>query len=73
MTTPRRKVRARASGLKVGDPVRFSFGGRRFAGVIVEDRGPIAAGGLQLYAVRAQIDPASESMFELPADELHAA
>jgi hypothetical protein len=71
MTTPRRAAHARR--LKVGARVRFRLGGRRFAGVIVEDRGPIAAGGRRLYVVRARIDPTSESVFELPADELHAA
>jgi hypothetical protein len=53
--------------------VTFNLGGRRFAGVIVEDRGPIGAGGRRLYVVRAQIDPTGETVFELPADELYAA
>jgi hypothetical protein len=53
--------------------VRFKLGGRSFAGVIIEDRGAIAAGGRRLFVVRAQIDPLDESVFELPADELHAA
>ena len=66
-----RKTRARS--LKVGDRVRFSFGGRRVLGTIVEDRGPLAAGGRQIFAVRAKLDLAEESVFELPADELQAA
>jgi len=53
--------------------VSFSLGGRRFLGLIIEDRGPIAAGGRRLYVVRAQLDPVSESVLELPADELRAA
>jgi hypothetical protein len=59
--------------LRVGDRVRFSFGGRRVLGTIVEDRGPLAAGGRQIFAVRAKLDLAEESVFELPADELQAA
>jgi hypothetical protein len=66
-----RKTRARS--LEVGDRVRFSFGGRRVLGTIVEDRGPLAAGGRRLFAVRAKLDLAEESVFELPADELQAA
>ena len=64
---------ARAGRLKVGDRVRFNLGGRGFLGTIIEDRGPIAAGGRRLFVVRAQLDPTSESVFELPADELQAA
>jgi len=73
MRRPRATARAREARLKVGDRVRFSLGGRRFLGTIIEDRGPIAAGGRRLFVVRAQLDPASESVLELPADELHAA
>lgn len=73
MTTARRGKAARHRALKVGDRVRFCLGNRKFAGVIIEDRGAIGAGGRRLYVVRAQIDPSSESVFELPADELHAA
>jgi hypothetical protein len=73
MKRTRATARTGAGRLKVGDRVRFTLGGRRILGIIVEDRGPIAAGGRRLYVVRAQIDPASESVLELPADELHAA
>jgi hypothetical protein len=59
--------------LKVGDRVRFMFGRRRIVGTIVEDRGPIGAGGRRLYGVRARLDRDSESVLELPADELQAA
>lgn len=69
----RRRGRARTARLEVGDRVRFRLGARRFLGVIVEDRGPIGAGGRRLYVVRAQLDPISETVLELPADELQAA
>ncbi len=58
---------------KVGDRVRFRFGGRAVVGVIVEDRGPLGAGGRFLYSVRIRLDRFSESTFEVPADELRAA
>lgn len=73
MTIPRKSAPTRPPRLRVGGRVTFNLGGRRFAGVIVEDRGPIGAGGRRLYVVRAQIDPTGETVFELPADELYAA
>ena len=73
MTTPRQSRRAPTRRLRVGDRVRFTLGGQRIAGIIIEDRGPLAAGGRRLYVVRARIDPESDSVFELPADEVHAA
>ncbi len=63
----------RARQLEVGDLVHFSFGGHGVVGTIVEDRGPIGAGGRRLFVVRAQLEAAGESVFELPADELRAA
>lgn len=68
-----RRAAHRTARLKVGDRVRFSLGGHGIVGVIVEDRGPIGAGGRRLYVVRAQLEAAGESVFELPADELQAA
>ena len=59
--------------LRVGDRVRFQLGGRRLSGIIVEDRGPIAAGRKRLFVVRAHLDKVTESVFELPSDELSAA
>ncbi len=68
-----RPATQRPRQLKVGDRVRFSLGGHGIIGTIVEDRGPIGAGGRRLFVVRAQLEAAGESVFELPADELRAA
>lgn len=69
--TPTPKSRA----FKVGERVRINFRGRRIRASIVEDRGPIGAGGRRLYAVRVVVDRSIdlERVFELPADEIHAA
>ena len=64
---------ARPHRFKVGDRVRFRFGGRSKLGVIVEDRGPIGVGGRTLYTVRARADRWNELVLELPADDLRAA
>lgn len=68
-----RQATRRPRQLRVGDQVRFALGGHRVVGTIVEDRGLIGAGGKRLFVVRAQLEAAGESVFELPADELRAA
>ena len=68
-----RQVSRRSRQLRVGDQVHFNLGGHRVIGTIVEDRGLIGAGGRRLFVVRAQLEAAGESVFELPADELQAA
>ncbi len=75
MATPRKQVLAKPRKFKVGDRVRFQYVFERLKGVIIEDRGPIGAGGRQLYTVRAKFDPTtgSEIVLELPAEELRTA
>jgi len=73
MKRARTATRARAAHLKVGDRVRFEFGGRKVVGTIIEDRGRIGAGGRRLFAVRFRADLGSEGLLELPADEIQAA
>ena len=67
------KTKRPRADLRVGDRVTFELSGRKIVGVIIEDRGGIGAGGRRLLVVRARLDPANESTFELPADELRAA
>jgi hypothetical protein len=66
------KKAPRRRRFKVGDRVRFKVGTRRVSGVIIEDRGLLAAGPQPLYAVRTRLDEYNESIFEMPADELSA-
>jgi hypothetical protein len=40
--------------LRVGDRVRFRFGGRVVTGNVIEDRGPIASQGGQLVRVKLE-------------------
>jgi hypothetical protein len=60
--SPRGEPERAADLDEFGDRVRFTFGGRRILGIIVEDRGSLAGGGRRLYAVRARLDPANESV-----------
>jgi len=69
---PARKKESRKRRFKVGDRVRFKFVNRRVSGVIIEDRGMLAAGPQPLYAVRTRLDEYNESIFEMPEDELSA-
>jgi hypothetical protein len=39
-------------------------------GVVVEDRGPLAAGGRRLYRVDVRFDPDNVMSFEIPVDQL---
>lgn len=68
----RKKKEPRKRRFKVGDRVRFKLVDRRVSGVIIEDRGLLAAGPQPLYTVRTHLDKYNESIFELPADELSA-
>lgn len=45
--------------LRVGDEVRFRWGGQVVGGVVIEDRGPIASHGGQL--VRVKLDTADDA------------
>jgi len=67
-----RKKESRRRRFKVGDRVRFKLVDRRVSGVIIEDRGMLAAGPQPLYAVRTHPDKYNESIFEMPEDELSA-
>jgi len=40
--------------VRVGDKVRFKFGGRVVTGSVIEDRGPIASQGGQLIRVKLE-------------------
>ena len=53
----------------VGNVVRFDFGPKKMIGVIKEDGGAIGKGGRRLYLVQFG-PPTSQSLIELPADEL---
>lgn len=75
MPMSRKRAPVRPRKFKVGQRVRFRYVMERVSGVIIEDRGPLGVGGVQLYTVRAKIGRAVpiEIVLELPADELRAA
>lgn len=65
-------MRKKKSRLSVGNHISLNFGGRQVQGEIIEDRGPLAAGGRRLYRVRVMILPDESLAFELPEDEIIA-
>jgi hypothetical protein len=75
MAATRKRASAKPRKLKVGDRVWFQYVTERLRGVIIEDRGPIGAGGRQLVTIRAMLDRTTghEIVFEMPAEELHRA
>ena len=66
----RPKIRTYSQRFDVGDQVVFRLVNRNVRGVIVEDLGPIAAGGRGLFRVQANFGPDEIMMFEIPDDEL---
>jgi hypothetical protein len=67
------KRRATAE-FRVGDRVRFSFGGRPTVGTIIEDRGPLGVGGRRIIRVRVDIADTEETLeFEIPASDVKSA
>jgi len=62
--------------LRVGDRVRFLYGGGEVEAEVVEDRGNIGVGGRQLVGIRLLETPGVPSegfagkRFEMPAEEL---
>ena len=61
---------AQKKGLHVGDRVRFLFGKDPVEGVIVEDRGLLAAGGRRLWAIEFHLDQPDASVIELAEEDL---
>lgn len=58
---------------QIGDRVQLTFGRTKTVGVVTEDRGSIGAHGRRIYQVAVSLDPADETTFELPEEELEAA
>jgi hypothetical protein len=56
--------------LKIGSLVSFVFGTKPVTGVIVEDRGPLGAGGRRLYRIRLPIEAVESFELEMPEDEI---
>jgi len=58
----------------VGTKVRFKLGGREVVATIVEDRGPLGVGGVQILRVQLEVAGTDELMeFEVPATDVSAA
>ena len=58
---------------RVGDRVRFKFGGRTVTGEVIEDRGPIASQGGQLVRVMLETaDPDDAKDVEVAARDVEA-
>jgi hypothetical protein len=55
---------------RVGDRVRFDYGRRRVTGEIVEDYGPLGAGGRRLFQVLIPVEPDEPVLVALPEDEM---
>lgn len=64
--TAGRQSVAERTHLKVGDLVTVGAGSQSFKGMVVEDRGPIGAGGRRLYGI-VEID-AEPTALELPQE-----
>ena len=60
--------------LAIGTKVRFKLGGRDVVATIIEDRGPLGAGGVQIVRVRVAVAGTDGSMeFVVPASDVQAA
>jgi hypothetical protein len=59
--------------ISVGDNVCFVFGTTPIQGVVVDDRGPIGADHVRIYAVRIPNEPFDDYVIEMPGDELDLA
>jgi hypothetical protein len=57
---------------RVGQRVRLKHLFRGRVGEVVEDCGPVGAGGRRLYGVRIDLEPFSEHPLELPEESLEA-
>jgi hypothetical protein len=56
--------------IRVGDTVRFSFGGNTtVTGKVTEDRGPIGVGGRRLYQITYYLGKDNRYIVEMPACE----
>jgi hypothetical protein len=55
---------------RVGEAVRIKFGHHTLRGTVVEDRGPIGAGGRRLFRVQMETAPDEIEVVEVPADEI---
>ena len=56
--------------LKHGDHVRIEFGYAQVEGIIKEVRGPIGAGGRQLYTVEFEFGGDEPYRMDLPAEKI---
>ncbi len=66
--------RTSTKALRVGAKVRFKFGSSDVVATVIEDRGPLGVGGVQILRVRLQVAGTDEVMeFEVPANEVSAA
>jgi hypothetical protein len=57
---------------RVGDRVRLLYNVPGMIAEVVEDRGPILAGGRRMYGVKFRIDEWNEVVTERPEDTLEA-
>ena len=73
MSRPRKSSSTTSKKFKVGDRVRFKMSIYEHTGTIVEDRGPLGAGGRNIYGIRAFLDVGLERVFELAEDALERA
>jgi hypothetical protein len=70
---PWMNIREKTPGkFRVGDRVRLRYGFPGLIAEVVEDRGPIGAGGRRLYGVKLRIDEWNEFITERPEESLEA-
>lgn len=59
-----------AASLRRGDQVQIRFGHSLVRGIITEERGPIGAGGRELYTVEFEFGEGELYQIELPAESI---
>jgi hypothetical protein len=64
---------SRQTSYRVGERVKFKWGGHVVEGEIVEDRGPLGGNGKHLYRITFRLDPWELLVTELAASDLIAA
>jgi hypothetical protein len=61
---------AHPQAISVGDTVSVTLGTTELQGVVIDDRGPIGAGGVHIFRIRVPNDPYEDDVFEAPEDAL---
>lgn len=66
------KIKMTKARFRVGDQVHVPFGARKVRATILEDRGPVGAGGRQIYRVELPMLYSEPLSVEVPEVEIEA-